>query len=82
MAASGNEASEHKKIIGGVLIGVGTFQLLGTLTLPDLWAEALKHAVQVWWPLLLIVAGVLWLATAQRARAKADWKVKRTEVQQ
>ncbi len=69
MAASDNKATERKKIIGGLLVGIGTYQLLGTLTLPELWNEALKHAIHVWWPLVLIAAGILWWVADAKAKS-------------
>ncbi len=68
MAASSKQAVEWAKTVAGVLAGVGTYKLLVTLTLPELWSEAFKHTVHVWWPTVLIAAGVFWWMLDHRSK--------------
>ncbi len=82
MAAGSKQAAEWIKTTAGVLAGIVTYKLI--VTLPEWWNEALKHTVQVWWPVLLIAAGVFWWMLDHRSKldrlqelcSRPEWEAK------
>jgi hypothetical protein len=84
MSQRSRQASPGQSALGILLVTVGLGSLVAKLELPELWILALKNAAQLWWPVMLIVAGIIWWIAHRRQttsgvpseRAHTSWEAR------